>query len=535
MCTEATDTIEYKACREIIEYLLEHPTTDRKVVNRYKNKISAKYHLKTIPTNATVLSYATEEEYDFLRPILQKRPVRTISGVAIVAVMTKPFPCPHGRCIYCPGGPQQGVPQSYTGYEPATMRGIQNNYDPRKQVENRLRQLSQIGHNIDKTELIIMGGTFPATPRKYQEWFVTECLNGMTGKNAKTIEEAQKYAEVSKIRNVAITIETRPDYSKQKHIDFMLKLGATRVEIGVQSVYDDQLIIVKRGHTVQDTIDATLMLKDSGLKVTYHLMPGLPGYTYEKDLEMFKIIFSNPDFMPDMMKIYPTLVIKGTELYNMWMRGEYEPYTNEQIVNLLTDAYKYLPKWVRIQRMQRDIPAYKIDAGPNKGNLRELIYANLKKRGLKCHTLRCREIGHKILRNEYPEQNEEPVLNIIEYNASKGKEYFIEYVFESIDGVIGYLRLREPSIYAQRSEISQYNTMIIRELKVVGEAIPIGQHNIKGWQHKGVGKMLIEKAEDIAIQEGKDKMVIMSAIGTREYYRKFGYFRDGPYMSKFLK
>ncbi len=526
---------EYKACREIIEYLLKNPTTDRRIINRYKNKISAKYHLNKIPTNATVLSHATEEEYEILRPMLQKRPVRTISGVAIVAVMTKPFPCPHGRCVYCPGGPQQGVPQSYTGYEPATMRGLQNEFDPRKQVENRLRQLSEIGHNIEKTELIIMGGTFPATPRKYQEWFVTECLNGMTGKNATTIEEAQKYAETSKIRNVAITIETRPDYSKQKHIDFMLHLGATRVEIGVQSVYEEQLLLVKRGHTVKDTIEATRLLKDSGLKVTYHIMPGLPGYTYEKDLEMFKIIFSNPDFMPDMMKIYPTLVIKGTELYDMWMRGEYEPYTNEEIVNLITDAFQYFPKWLRIQRMQRDIPAYKIDAGPNKGNLRELIFSNLAKRGRKCHTLRCREIGHKIIRGEIPVQDEKPILRVTEYDASHGIEYFMEYVFESIDGVIGYLRLRDPSELSQRKEIANYDSMIIRELKVVGESIPIGKHDMKGWQHKGIGRKLIEHAEEIAIQKGKEKMLIMSAIGTREYYRKFGYKRDGPYMSKHLR
>ena len=528
------DIQEYKACREIIEYIMEHPTSNRKIINKYKNKISAKYHLKTIPTNATVLSYASEEEFEFLRPILQKRPVRTISGVAIVAVMTKPFPCPHGRCVYCPGGPQQGVPQSYTGYEPATMRGIQNEFDPRRQVENRLKQLSEIGHNIEKTELIIMGGTFPAMPKKYQEWFVTECLNGMTGANAKTIEEAQKYAEKSKIRNVAITIETRPDYAKQKHINYMLKLGATRVEIGVQSVYDDQLIIVKRGHTVKDTIEATQQLKDSGLKVTYHVMPGLPGYTYEKDLEMFRIIFSQQEFMPDMMKIYPTLVIKGTELYDMWMRGEYEPYTNEEIVNLITDAYQYLPKWLRIQRMQRDIPAYKIDAGPNKGNLRELIIKNLSSKGKKCHTLRCREIGHKIIAGEYPLPNEEPVLKITEYEASHGKEYFLEYNFESIDAVVGYLRLRKPSDDAQREEISNFESMIIRELKVVGEAIPIGKHDIKGWQHKGIGKALIKQAEEIAIENSIEKMLIMSAIGTREYYKTLGYYKDGPYMSRFL-
>ncbi|MEM2914459.1 MAG: tRNA uridine(34) 5-carboxymethylaminomethyl modification radical SAM/GNAT enzyme Elp3, partial [Candidatus Bathyarchaeia archaeon] len=241
-----------------------------------------------------------------------------------VAVMTKPFPCPQKEaCAYCPGGPLKGVPQSYTGHEPASMRGIQSNFDPYMQVKQRIIQLEAIGHAVDKVELIVMGGTFLGTAVTYQEYFIQRCLDAINDSISQSLEEAKKKAETSRIRNVGITVETRPDWSKETHVDHMLAMGVTRVEIGVQNIYDDIYEIVNRGHTIEDVIEATRILKDSGLKIVYHMMPGLPGSNFERDLEGFRRIFSDPCFKPDMLKIYPCLVIKDTKIYDWWRRGVY--------------------------------------------------------------------------------------------------------------------------------------------------------------------------------------------------------------------
>ncbi|MEM3464822.1 MAG: tRNA uridine(34) 5-carboxymethylaminomethyl modification radical SAM/GNAT enzyme Elp3, partial [Candidatus Bathyarchaeia archaeon] len=304
------------ALREIVEALMRFPLPSRDDVNRVKVQVAAKYKLEKIPSNSEIIAVLHGEEKRRLLPILRRKATRIISGVTVVAVMTKPYPCPQKEpCAYCPGGPPFGVPQSYTGFEPAAMRGLQHAFDPFLQVRSRIEQLRAIGHSVDKVELIVMGGTFPATPVDYQSWFVQRCLDAITEKESNSLEEAKKNAETSRIRNVGITVETRPDWAKEAHVDLMLGMGVTRVELGVQNPSDEIYRLVGRRHSVADVVEATRILKDAGLKVVYHMMPGLPGSSFEKDLEAFKEIFSNPCFKPDMVKIYPCLVLKGTRAY----------------------------------------------------------------------------------------------------------------------------------------------------------------------------------------------------------------------------
>ncbi|MFZ7138800.1 MAG: tRNA uridine(34) 5-carboxymethylaminomethyl modification radical SAM/GNAT enzyme Elp3, partial [archaeon] len=305
-----------EAYREIIQHLLELPSPTKKELESLKMKIARKYCLNIVPSNADIIQHLKPEENLKLIPILRRKVVRTISGVTVVAVMTKPLPCPQETpCAYCPGGPTLGSPQSYTGHEPAALRGSQNDYNPYNQVRNRIEQLENIGHKVDKVELIIMGGTFPSTPEEYQEDFVKKCLDAITKNKSSSLDEAKKFAETSKVRNVGITVETRPDWAKQEQVNQMLNMGVTRVEMGVQNIYDDIYEKVNRGHQIKDVIQATQIMKDSGLKLVYHLMPGLPGSSFERDLEGFKQVFVNPNFKPDMIKLYPCLVVEGTKVY----------------------------------------------------------------------------------------------------------------------------------------------------------------------------------------------------------------------------
>ena len=526
-----------KACREIIEELLKYDKLDHSIITKVKKEVSHKYRLSKIPANYEILSLATDEELSILRPFLLKKPVRSISGVTVIAVMTKPFPCPHGRCVYCPGGPGSvlgDVPQSYTGYEPATLRGIQNQYDPYRQVRSRIMQLLAIGHVPSKVELIIMGGTFPATPREYQEWFVKGCLDALNSEPSKSLEEAQLKNERAKIRNVGMTIETRPDYSKEPHVDMMLKLGATRVELGVQTVYDWIYEKVERGHTIQDVIEATRILKDSGLKVCYHMMPGLPGSNFEMDLDMFKTIFEDPRFKPDMLKIYPTVVVKGTKLYEWWRRGEYRALSEDEVIELISEMYRYIPKWVRIMRIQRDVPAQYIEAGPKKGNLREYVERKALEKGIRIREIRYREVGRALYKRGIAPK--EVVITKEYYEASGGIEVFIAAEDPINDILVGLLRLRIPSEKAHRPEVDA-RTAIVRELHVYGPQVPVGHSDPLGWQHRGWGRRLLETAEEVARYEfSARKILVLSGVGVREYYRKLGYFRpsDSPYMTKFL-
>ena len=525
-----------EASREMIKRLLTIRNPTARDLGMIKMRVAEERKLKAIPPNSLLIEQLTAEERCKLLPILVRKKVRAASGVTVVAVMTEPSPCPkNSPCAYCPGGPQAGVPQSYTGYEPAAMRGIQNRYSPFRQVRSRVEQLESIGHAVDKVELIIMGGTFPSTPKAYQTRFVQRCLDALNGQKSLSLNEAKKKAESSHIRNVGITVETRPDWAKQQHADAMLLMGVTRVELGVQNIYDDIYELVNREHTVQDVIDATRILKDAGLKVVYHMMPGLPGSSFQRDLDAFKTIFANANFKPDMIKIYPCLVIKGTKAYDWWKKGEYQPYTTEEAVDLIAEIKKAVPPWIRIMRVQRDIPAYLIDAGVKSGNLRELVQKRMMEQNLRCRCIRCREVGHRWLRDKIKPNPENVKITRIDEEASKGEEIFISAEDPTNDVLLGYLRLRIPSKEAHRPEISLQPCSIIRELHVYGPLVPVGKHTKKAFQHKGYGSYLLSEAERISKEDYElKKILVTSALGTKQYYKRFGYSYDGPYMSKRL-
>jgi len=514
---------------------IHSPTNDD--VNHIKMQISAKYKLEKVPSNSEIIRTLKLEEKRKLLPLLRRKTTRTISGITVIAVMTKPYPCPQPKpCAYCPGGPPFGVPQSYTGFEPATMRGIQNEFDPYLQVKSRIEQLKAIGHNVDKIELIVMGGTFPATPLDYQTSFIKGCLDAITTKESTNLEEAKKNAEKSRVRNVGITVETRPDWAKEKHVDQMLNIGVTRVELGIQNPNNEIYGLVGRTHTVLDVIQATRIAKDSGLKVVYHLMPGLPGSNRKKDLKAFKEIFTDSNFKPDMIKIYPCLVLKDTEAYEWYCEDTYRPYTNEEAANLIVEIKKVIPPWIRIMRVQRDIPAPLIVAGVNRSNLRQLVQQKLKEQGIQCRCIRCREVGHRTAASKAkPNPNNVKILTT-RYAASEGEEIFISAEDPENDVLIGYLRLRIPSKKSHRPEIKAQPCSIVRELHVYGPLVPVGRHLVKAWQHKGYGSILLAEAERITKEDFDFKKIsVISALGTRQYYMRFGYQYDGVYMSKMLE
>ncbi len=416
------------------------------------------------------------------------------------------------------------------------MRGAQNNFDPYSQVISRIEQLTQIGHKVDKIELIVMGGTFPATPTEYQTWFIQRCLDAITGKTSGSLEEAKVNAEVSATRNVGITVETRPDWAKQPHIDAMLSMGVTRIELGVQNPDDAIYQLVGRTHTVADVAEATQVAKDAGLKIVYHMMPGMPGSNPEKDVEAFRRIFTDPAFMPDMIKIYPCLAIAGTKAYQWYQQGTYTPYTTEEAAEVIAQIKQFIPKWIRVMRVQRDIPAQLILAGVKKSNLRELAQQKLAESGLHCQCIRCREVGHRLQVDGVKPDLEKVKVLTTRYEASGGTELFISAEDPQNNVLLGYLRLRIPSAKAHRQEITEVPSAIVRELHVYGPLVPVGKRSDGAWQHRGYGKELLAEAERIAWKEfGVKKLLVISALGTRRYYMRLGYLRDGVYVSKNLQ
>ena len=537
-----------EACRLIIEEALSRNITTKKDLEKLKIQTCRDLKLSGFMSNSKILQYAKPEELESLRPILMKKPTRTISGVAIVAVMCRPHKCPHGRCKYCPES--SIAPPSYTGEEPAALRARMFHFHPYVQTFNRLYQLKNIGHSIDKVELIIMGGTFASCTLDYQEWFVTQCLRAMNDfetvskkipvnqreikiippEDFQYIHDAQKNNEHSKVRCIGLTFETRPDYAKMEDINRMLQFGVTRVELGVQTLYNHIYKRVDRGHKIQDVIEANQLLRDSGIKVAMHMMPGLLS-SFSSDVNMFKRLFNEPLFSPDMLKIYPCLVTEGSEFYDMWKKGEYEPYTSQQAVDLIVEVKKILPKWVRTMRIQRDIPATLIDAGVKKSNLGELVYNRLEEEDIQCQCIRCREVGHKKAHGIEPDYNNIELLRT-DYDVVGGHEIFLSIEDVENDILIGFTRLRIPSNRVFRKEITS-SSSLIRELHVYGQMQKIGKNDDNLWQHKGYGAQLLEEAEKIAKDEyNKNKMLIISGIGVRDYYRKFGYERKGPYMAK---
>ena len=518
---------------EIVRELLSDPSFQK--LKSVRRDICRKYGLRSIPSNSFLLSLIPGKDYPKLQQILKTKPTRTASGVAVIGVMTKPHMCPHGTCIYCPGGVRFGTPQSYVRNEPGVGRAIESGYDPVEQILARLRMLTSSGHKVDKIELIIIGGTFLALPELYQTQFIKGCFDALNGVTSSTLKEAQEMGETSKIRSVGLTIETKPDWCKQGHVDRMLSYGTTRVEIGVQTLSDDVYRLTNRGHTLQDVRESFHCSRNSGLKIGVHMMPGLPGSNPDKDLDDLRSLFEDPNLKPDMLKVYPTLVLKDTPLFNMYQMGKYQPIDRETMIELMVKAKRFVPRWVRIMRVQREIGANEIAAGVTSGNLRELVLREAKNQGVVCRCIRCREVGLKQLRGGGKVDEKQVRLLREEYEASLGTEIFLSYEDTVNNMLIGFLRLRIPSSGTPRPEITT-RTGIVRELHVYGSIVPLGEKDKDGWQHRGYGTKLMGQAEEISSKDFDcEKIVVISATGTREYYRSLGYSLEGPYMIKTLR
>lgn len=510
---------------DVIDHILAGKVSKKNELERLKVLLCRKHKMDHLPSNAEILAHVSEEDIEEVEGLLRTKPVRTISGVAVVAVMTSPHDCPHGKCAYCPGGVENGTAQSYTGREPAALRAAQWGFDPYLQVKARMEQLESIGHPTEKVDLIIMGGTFTAREPGFQEGFVKGCFDAMNQTRSEDLAMAHIANETAKHRCIGLTVETRPDYFYEAQVDKALELGSTRVELGVQTLNDQALERMKRGHGKAESEKASRIARDAGMKVGYHMMPGLPGETPDTDLATFEKLFSDPRFKPDMLKIYPTLVIDGTELCEMWKAGEYEPYSVDQLVDLLATIKSRLPKWTRIQRIQRDIPVQLIEAGGKKSHLRELAQWELEARGEKCRCIRCREAGHNYLKGREPEDIS---LVVEEYEASGGREFFVSFEDVKKDILIGFSRLRMPSDKAHRPEMT--GSAVIRELRTLSQQVPISEKRDNSLQHRGYGERLIEKCKDIASENGRERLLVTSGVGAREYYRKMGFERVGPYM-----
>jgi len=530
-----------------------------------KNKLCKKHGLAKPPTDIAILLHADPSDLIWLKKKVLTKPVRTQSGVSVVAIMSYPFPCPHGACTMCPTMVSKGIPMSYTGKEPATLRGLRNKWDAYMQVFNRLEQYVVTGHTFDKVEVIIMGGTFLSFSQEYKTEFIRDLWQAMNDfstlfvvdgqldiekfkdffelpgdinnkereariqakmqelkKSRKTTVEAEKKYndEESFVKGIGLTIETKPDWGLLKEGNEMLEYGVTRVELGVQSVYEDVLERIHRGHTLQDTVDSIRILRDLGFKLNFHMMPGLPGVDKKRDIEGLKQIFSDSRFVPDMLKIYPCMVSKYSALYKDWKEGNFIPLSTEEAAEMITQFTPFIPEYCRVMRVQRDIPTYMTEAGVDRTNLRQYVDVKRKELGITCKCIRCREIKTREVEGEVE-------YKVYEYENAAGKDYFISANIEEY--ILGFCRLRFPS-ESVREEIPA-DGALIRELHVYGTAVKIGSSGDKV-QHRGVGKTLMKMAEEIAVSHNKSKMVVLSGVGVRGYYRKLGYSMEGPYMVK---
>ena len=467
-----------------------------------------------------------------LEKYLIKRAVRTLSGVSVITVLSKPNKsCPH-QCVYCPTEPD--MPKSYLSNEPAAARAKLNLFDPIKQVEMRIKALENNGHKVDKIELLILGGTWSFYEKDYQKEFIRNLFYAVNtyGKEKRiklSLKEEQKINETTRYKVIGLTLETRPDYINKKELINFRELGCTRVQLGVQHTDNKILKLIKRGHTIEDSIKATKLLKETGFKVDHHYMPDLPFSTPRKDLKMFKYAFNKPHLQPDQIKIYPCIVNEYSELNKWYKDNKYKPYSEDKLIKLLLKVKLITPPYIRINRLIRDIPKESITAGNKITNLRQYLQKKLKDKNKFCNCLRCREIKGNT------EDINKTELKIIKYKASKGIEYFLSYEYDN--KVYGFLRLRFNKNSKENIFPELINSSIIRELHVYGKMIPVNTNEddeISKTQHSGLGKKLMKKAEEITKEKGLNKISVISGIGVREYYKKLGYTIEGTYMTKEL-
>lgn len=509
--------------KQFIEELIEAQPRTIDQLHNIKRSLAKKFahplisHTTLLALYRQFLDETKAQPDDGLLKLFQRRSIRTLSGVAPITVLTKPFPCP-GRCVYCPT--EVKMPKSYIASEPAAQRALQNEFDPFAQVASRIDQLEKNGHAVDKIELIVLGGTWSFYPKDYQEWFIQRCFDGANGVDSKSLAEAQKINETVEHRIIGLTLETRPDWVSEEELWRMRRLGCTHVQIGVQSLDQSVLDLIKRDDTVEGVAKATALLKYFGFKFTYHIMPGLPGATPESDLRTARMLYSDERFQPDMLKIYPTVVVKSTIMYQWWKEGRYKPYDDATLRDLLVEIKKGIPPYVRINRLIRDIPGNDIVDGNLITNLRQ----ELQKQGAKCVCIRCREArGKKV--------NEAEVTLVRRtYASSGGTEHFISFESKDNTTIYAFTRL---FLTPKRKGALGDTTAFIRELHTYGELIPVGSKR-KAVQHRGFGKRLMETAEQIAKKAGYKKLAVISGVGVKEYYRKLGYTDDNTFVSKKL-
>ncbi|KAA6429872.1 MAG: elongator complex 3-like [Trebouxia sp. A1-2] len=550
-----------KAIAEIVSELVAGVKEGRDVdLNNVKREASLRYCLAKAPKLVDVIAAVPEEHRATLLPQLRAKPVRTASGIAVVAVMSKPHRCPHiattgNICVYCPGGPDSDFEystQSYTGYEPTSMRAIRARYNPYVQARARVDQLRKLGHSVDKVEFILMGGTFMSLPLDYRDYFVRNLHDALSGHSSSNVHEAVKFSEQSRTRCIGLTIETRPDYCLTPHLTQMLSYGCTRLEIGLQSIFEDVARDTNRGHTVAAVGECFHLAKNAGFKVIAHMMPDLPNMGWERDMESFREFFENPAFRTDGLKVYPTLVIRGTGLYELWKKGLYHNYEPTLLIDLVARILALVPPWVRVYRIQRDIPMPLVSSGVEKGNLRELALARMGDLGLHCRDVRTREAGIQDIHHKggavsfgmptiqaiyHQVKPEEIELVRRDYSANGGWESFLAYEDPRQDILVGLLRLRKVSGAAKsRQPELQGRCSIVRELHVYGTAVAVSARDATKQQHQGYGTLLMEEAERIAKREHRShKLAVISGVGTRHYYRKLGYHLEGHYMVKSLR
>jgi elongator complex protein 3 len=516
-------------------------------IDRYHLQKMQRRHAKT--TNSSfdtndelLLSYHNLVKRQLIKPskelenIFRLKNTRSASGIVVISVLTKPYECP-GKCLYCPSEPD--VPKSYLPNEPAVMRAISCKFDPFLQVESRLQALNAVGHSTDKINIRIIGGTWSYYPKQYQTRFIKalfQAANEMKNDSSShklTLDRLQTINETAKYRVVEISVETRQDYIDEKEIVRLRKLGVTKVELGVQSVDDEVLKINNRGNTTADTIRATKLLKDAGFKISYQMMPNLPGSDLAADKKMFTRLFAEQDFCPDHMKIYPLALLKKTGVFELYKKGLYKPYTLEELTNILKTIKSFVPHYCRIERVIRDIPSEDIVEGGSKvSNLRQVVLAEMEKSGTKCQCIRCREI-----KNEF-DLDEPYKLWREDYLASNGLEVFLSIENESRTKLYSMLRLRIPGHGLTASKVAfpvLKNSSIVREIHTYGPAMLLGEKSDHAAQHQGFGKQLIAEAEKITLLEFElPKISIIAGIGVREYFRKLGYYLTDTYMTKYL-
>ena len=533
---------EIRRGRDVTKTLRSHPLPDG---SGYLNKSM----LVTL-YNELVAAGAMDADARLLER-LRMKPMRTLSGVTTVTVLTKPYPCP-GKCIFCPTDVR--MPKSYLPDEPGAMRAVEHQFDPYAQVKSRLNQLQALGHPTDKIELLILGGTWSSYKREYQEWFVKRCFDAMnnishrdrrekreeiSGRSVDSVAERDEWRletgelenshtinETARHRNVGLVIETRPDEINPDEIRWLRHLGVTKVQMGAQSLDDRILDMNKRGHDVECTRRATALLRAAGFKIVLHWMPNLHGATPESDRKDFARLWN--DFCPDEIKIYPNQLLANAELYEYWQRGEFKPYTTEELIDLIADIKPTIPRYCRVNRVIRDIPSTNVVDGNRRTSLRQDVQEEMKRRGTKCQCVRCREVRGKSVSIESLK------LDDLVYQAGAAEEHFISYVTPE-DKLAGFVRLSLPKENSPQTEISDVDgAALIREVHVYGQSLPVGAEKDGAAQHVGLGTRLLEEAERIANAKGFKRMAVISAVGTRGYYLDRGFERGELYLAKKL-